>query len=79
MAADRGPPGTGVVTPLTKDNVKKIEQINGVKNAVGRLVQSGKLEYNDHVQFSYAASMAEGVDRKLIEEALEESATFRED
>lgn len=65
-----GPPGTGVVTPLTKDNAKKIEQVNGVKNAVGRLVRSGKLKYNDHVRFGYAASMAEGEDRKLIEEAL---------
>ena len=65
-----GPPGTGVVTPLTKDNVKKIEQVNGVKNAVGRLTRSGKLVYNDHAAFGMAASMAEGDDRKLIEEAL---------
>ncbi len=65
-----GPPGTGVVTPLTKDNVDKIEQVNGVKNAVGRLTRSGKLEYNDNVAFGMAASMAEGEDRKLIEEAL---------
>jgi putative ABC transport system permease protein len=65
-----GPPGTGVVNPLTKDNVKKIEQVTGVKNAVGRLVDSGKLEYNDRVVFGYVASMAEGEDRKLIEEAL---------
>lgn len=65
-----GPPGTGVVTPLTKDNVKKIEQVNGVKNAVGRLTRSGKLVYNNHAAFGMAASMAEGDDRKLIEEAL---------
>jgi putative ABC transport system permease protein len=65
-----GPPGTGVVTPLTKDNVKKIEQVNGVKNAVGRLTRSGKLTFNDHAAFGMAASMAEGDDRKLIEEAL---------
>ncbi len=65
-----GPPGTGVVNPLTKDNVKKIEQITGVKNAVGRLVESGKLVYNNHAAFGYAASMAIGEDRKLIEEAL---------
>ncbi len=65
-----GPPGTGVVTPLTKDNVKKIEQVNGVKNAVGRLTRNGKLVYNDHAAFGMVASMAEGDDRKLIEEAL---------
>jgi len=55
---------------LTKDNVKKIEQVNGVKNAVGRLTRSGKLTFNDHAAFGMAASMAEGDDRKLIEEAL---------
>ncbi|MFH0867897.1 MAG: ABC transporter permease [Candidatus Woesearchaeota archaeon] len=65
-----GPPGTGVVNPLTKDNVKKIESVTGVKNAVGRLTRGGKLEYNDNVAFGMAASMAEGADRKLIEEAL---------
>ncbi len=65
-----GPPGTGVVTPLTKDNAKKIEQVNGVKLVVGRLIRSGKLEYNNHAKFGYAASMAEGEGRRLIEEAL---------
>lgn len=65
-----GPPGTGVVTPLTKDNAKKIEQINGVKAVVGRLIRGGKLEYNNHAAFGYAASMAEGDGRKLIEEAM---------
>lgn len=65
-----GPPGTGVVTPLTKDNAKKIEQVKGVKFVIGRLVRTGKMEYNDHVGFGYAASMAEGDGRKLIEEVM---------
>ena len=65
-----GPPGTGVVTPLTKDNAKKIEQVNGVKTAIGRLTRSIKLEYNDHISFGMAASMAEGDGRKLIESAM---------
>ena len=65
-----GPPGTGVVTPLTKDNVKKIGQVNGVKTSIGRLTRSGKLGYNDHVSFGMVASMAEGNGRKLIESSL---------
>ncbi|OIO61741.1 hypothetical protein COY26_03455 [Candidatus Woesearchaeota archaeon CG_4_10_14_0_2_um_filter_33_10] len=65
-----GTPGTGVVTPLTKDNVKKIEQVNGVKITVGRLIRSGKLEYNDHALFGMAVSMANGDGRKLIESNL---------
>jgi putative ABC transport system permease protein len=65
-----GPPGTGVVTSLTKDNVKKIQQVNGVKLVIGRLVRSGKLEYNDHVSFGMAASMAKGDGRDLIESVM---------
>ncbi len=61
-----GPPGTGVVTPLTKDNLKKIEQVRGVKIAVGRLAESIKMEYNDHVKFGMATNMVEGERRKLI-------------
>jgi len=65
-----GPPGTGVVTPLTKDNVQKIGQVNGVRVAAGRLARSIKLEYNDNMKFSMIASMAEGEARKLIESAM---------
>jgi putative ABC transport system permease protein len=66
-----GPPGTGVVKPLTKDNLKKIEQVSGVDIAVGRLIRSGKLVYNHNAQFGYAASMAEGDGRKVVEEAMD--------
>ncbi len=65
-----GAPGTGVVTPLTKDNLKKIEQVNGVKLAVGRLAESIKMEYNDKVEFGMATNMVEGEGRKLIESVL---------
>ena len=65
-----GPPGTDVVKPLTKDNLKKIEKVNGVKVAAGRLIRGGKLEYNDHVGFGMAATMGQGDARKLIESAM---------
>jgi len=65
-----GPPGTDVVNPLTKDNLKKIGKIKGIKVAAGRLLESIKLEYNDYVYFGMAASMAEEDARKLIESAL---------
>lgn len=65
-----GPPGTAVVKPLTKDNLKKIENVKGVKIAAGRLIRAGKLEYNNHASFGMAASMAERDARKLIESAL---------
>ena len=64
-----GPPGTGVVKPLTKDNLEKINKVSGVKIAAGRLIRPGKLEHDNHVGFSYAASMPDDDARKLIQEA----------
>ena len=64
-----GPPGTGVVKPLTKDNLEKINKVSGVKIAAGRLIRPGKLEHDNHVGFSYAASMPDGNARKLIQDA----------
>jgi putative ABC transport system permease protein len=65
-----GPPGTGVIKPLTKANLEKISRINGVKLAAGRLVRAGKLEYNSRVGFGYAASMPDGEARTVVEEAM---------
>src|SRR3989344_2950552 len=64
-----GPPGTGVVKPLTKDNLEKIKKVNGVKIAAGRLIRSGKLEHDNHVGSGFAASMPDGEARRLIEDA----------
>lgn len=52
-----GPPGTGVVNPLTRSNLDKIIKINGVKAAAGRLVRPGKMEFNRIVSFEYAVSI----------------------
>ena len=64
-----GPPGTGVVKPLTKDNLGKVSKVSGVKVAAGRLIRPGKLEFNSHAAFGYAASMPDGNARKLIQDA----------
>ena len=45
-----GPPGLGAVGKITKDDVKLIEKISGVENAVGRLLEPVKVEYNDIVK-----------------------------
>ena len=65
-----GPPGTAVVKPLTKDNLEKISKVNGVHLAAGRLIRSGKLEHDSKAAFGYAASMADGEARKLMESAM---------
>jgi len=65
-----GPPGTAVVKPLTKDNLDKIGKVNGVNLAAGRLIRSGKLEHDGKAAFGYAASMADGEARKLMESSM---------
>jgi len=64
-----GPPGTGVVKPLTTRNLDKLAKVNGVKVATGRLVRAGKLEFNDIAGFGFAVSMPDGDGRKLVETA----------
>ena len=41
-----GPPGTGVVDPLTDKELKSIKGIRGVEGAAGRILESGKLAFN---------------------------------
>ncbi len=54
-----GPPGTGVEVPLTKSDLNVIGDVDGVDNAVGRLIRSIKLEFNEEVKYSYLVSMPE--------------------
>jgi putative ABC transport system permease protein len=65
-----GPPGTGVVNYLSKQDLEKVKKVSGVKIAAGRLIRSGKLEFNNHAAFGMATSMPEGESRDLVESAL---------
>jgi putative ABC transport system permease protein len=62
-----GPPGTGVVDPLTDKELNAIKSVPGVEGAAGRILESGKLEFNNQVGFGYAVSMPEGEERKVME------------
>lgn len=66
-----GPPGTGVVNPLTTKDLDEIKKINSVKRAVRRNIFTGKLEYKDQVVFGYATTIPSGEDRDFIYEQLE--------
>ena len=70
-----GPPGSGVVTPLTDKELNKIKNVPGVKNAAGRLLESTKMVFNKNAVFTYAASMPDGEERKLIEDMVGLEAT----
>ncbi len=65
-----GPPGSGVVKPLTKDDVDDLNNVNGAKFAIGRLIKTGKTEFDDKVGFNFAGSMPSGEQRKEIEKIL---------
>lgn len=65
-----GPPGTGVVNPLTHEDVDAIKRLPSVDNAVARIIQSAKLEFNDRTVFGLAMSIPDGEDRKLVYEIL---------
>jgi len=62
-----GPPGTGVVDPLTDKELDAIKRVQGIDNAAGRIIESGKLAFNNKVAFGYAASMPDGDGRELME------------
>lgn len=66
-----GPPGSGVVNPLTQEDVDAIRRLSTVEAAVPRILQQGRLEFNDRVVFGYAMSVPDGVDRKFVYEALD--------
>jgi len=62
-----GPPGTGVVNPLTDKEFNKIKQIPGINGVAGRLLESAKVVFNKKLEFGYVVSMPDGEERKLIE------------
>lgn len=66
-----GPPGTGVITPLTRDDAKELEGIQGVKVIIPRHIRMMAIEFNDQTQFTFAASMVGGDARKEIERVLQ--------
>lgn len=62
-----GPPGTGVVDPLTEKELNAIKGVQGIENAAGRILESGKLVFNNKVAFGFAVSMPDGEGREMME------------
>ncbi len=61
-----GPPGTGVVKPLTREDAEAIEKLDVVEVAIPRNVETVKAEFNDRAIIGYAASIIEGEKRQYI-------------
>jgi len=71
-----GPPGSAVVKPLTIDDLKAIEKISSVENAIRRNLPTGKLEFNDRAIFGIATNIPDGEDRDFVYNVLETEAEF---
>lgn len=66
-----GPPGSGVVNPLKQKDVEDIKRISSVETAFSRVIEQGKIEFNDKVDYGVATNVPSGSDRKLMYDILE--------
>ena len=62
-----GPPGSGVVKPLSTELVSKIEKISGVKHVIPRLIESGSVEFSRKKEILMVGSLPSGIKREVIE------------
>lgn len=59
-----GPPGTGVIKPLTVQDVAAIEKLNNVKIAVARNIKTLKLEFNKKLVIGFAGSVPDDKEKR---------------
>lgn len=62
-----GPPGSSVVTPLTKSDAEAIDKIDSIEFAVGRNIETVSIEYNDRLEIGSAYSIEEGFEKETYE------------
>ncbi|MFH1248851.1 MAG: ABC transporter permease [archaeon] len=62
-----GPPGSGAVNPLKEGYLAGLERINGVDVAIGRLIETARIEYGNKANMGYLASMPDNPKRRVIE------------
>lgn len=66
-----GPPGSGVITPLTTGDADALRKLGGVELVASRIIPTVKLEYNNILSIGYAGSVPEGDARKFLYEQSE--------
>jgi putative ABC transport system permease protein len=62
-----GPPGSEVVNPLTKDDVRAIQGLSTVDYAYAENILTGKMEYNKILSVGYASSIPNEYDKEYYE------------
>ena len=66
-----GPPGTGVLKPLTNKDVVSIEKINSVDVAIARHIETVKIEFNKQLIIGTAIDVPSNEKRKILYDILE--------
>jgi len=66
-----GPPGSGAVTPLTRDDADALQSVKGVKLIIPRMIRTAEMTFNGRSQYNLVASMVSGDARKEIERVLQ--------
>ena len=59
-----GPPGSTVIKKLNEHDIKTVEEVNGVKLVVPRLIRVTSLEYNKVKTFEFLASIPEDSEQR---------------
>jgi putative ABC transport system permease protein len=65
-----GPPGTGVVDPLTTETLDELRKVYGVKGVAARNLESAKIRFNERLRFQFMGSVPSGKDREVLYDAL---------
>tara|TARA_Y100000310_G_scaffold343613_1_gene452107 strand:- start:4541 stop:5764 length:1224 start_codon:yes stop_codon:yes gene_type:complete len=65
-----GPPGTGATNPLTDKELNEVKRTKGIEGGAGRIIESGKIVFNEKADITFIGSMPDKEDRELIEDAL---------
>jgi len=66
-----GPPGTGSVEPLLREDGEAIERLGSVEIVIPRNVETIKIEYNDKLEIGFAGDVPDGEKREKLYEFLE--------
>jgi len=66
-----GPPGSGVVNPLVQKDVEDIKRVSSVETAFSRVIEQGRFEFNEKVDYGFATNIPSGTNRKLVYDILE--------
>jgi len=66
-----GPPGSTAPEKLTQNDLEIIESVNGVEEAIPRLIRVVEVNYNDRTSFNYIASIPDNEEQvEIINDAL---------